>query len=100
LTNIVHVQPFGFSSNPPVGGEGLIICLGGRSDRAMFIGGEHPQYRPLNTAAGGTIVHDAFGDIISIVQQNIRIVHATDISIEAPNVTIKGALTVTETFNV
>jgi phage gp45-like len=50
--------------------------------------------------AGGTIVYDAFGDIISIVQQNIRIVHATDVSIEAPNVTIKGALTVTETFNV
>jgi hypothetical protein len=33
------------------------------------------------------------------VQQNIRIVHATEVSIEAPNVTIKGALTVTETFN-
>jgi phage gp45-like len=44
LTNIVHVQPFGFSSNPPVGGEGLIVCLGERSDRAMFLGGEHPQY--------------------------------------------------------
>jgi phage gp45-like len=43
LTNIVHVQPFGLSSNPPVGGEGLIVCLGGRSDRAMFLGGEHPQ---------------------------------------------------------
>jgi hypothetical protein len=46
------------------------------------------------------VVYDAFGDIISIMQQNICIVHATDVSIEAVNVTIKGALTVTETFNV
>jgi phage baseplate assembly protein V len=98
--NIVHVQPFGFSSNPPAGGEGLIVCPGGRSDRAMFIGGEHPQHRPLNTAAGGTIVYDAYGDVVSIVQANIRIVHAMQVSIESPEVIIKGALTVTETFNV
>jgi phage baseplate assembly protein V len=100
LKKIVHIQPFGFSSNPPVGGEGLILCPGGRSDRAMFFGGEHPAHRPQNTPSGGTIVYDAFGDIISIVQQNIRIVHATQVSIEAPAVIIKGALTVTQTFNV
>ena len=97
---IVHVQPFGFASNPPVGGEGLIVCPGGRSDRAMFLGGEHPDHRPKATPSGGTIIYDANGNMISIVQQNIRIVHATQISIEAPQVIVKGALTVTETFNV
>lgn len=54
---IVRISDFGLASNPPAGGEGLIVCPGGRSDRAMFIGGEHKQYRPKNLAAGAVALY-------------------------------------------
>lgn len=94
------VGMFGITSVPPAGANYLLLGLGGGASRAMAFGGEHGDYRPKNTPAGGTVVYDAYGDIISIVEQNIRVVHATEVSIEAPSVTIKGALTVTQTFSI
>ena len=98
--NLVRIAEFGFASNPPAGGEGLIICPGGRSDRAMFLGGEHPQYRPKNQPVGGVTIYDAFGQAISFVQSNIRIVGAGAVTITAPsgctingNVTVEGDIT-------
>jgi phage baseplate assembly protein V len=97
---VVRVQEFGFSSNPPVGGEGLILCPGGRSDRAMFWGGAHAQYRPTNLPVGATALYDAFGQILEFVQNSVKLVCTATFEIDAPNVLIKGALTVTETFDV
>lgn len=97
---VPRLMGFGFSSSPPAGADFLLLALGGGASRAMALGGEHADYRPKNRPPGSTIVYDAYGSIVSLVEQNIRIVHAAEISIEAPVVTIKGALTVTETFNV
>ena len=75
---IVHVQPHGFSSNPPAQAEGIIKSLGGRSDRAMFIGGEHPQYRQKNLPSGAAVLYDQNGNIIYAAMQNgIQISAAT-----------------------
>lgn len=81
LKNVVHVQPFGVSGNPPVGGEGLIVCPGGRSDRAMFIGGEHPQYRPVNSPAGTTVLYDSSGNVIFAKGQSGIVISAKNGSI-------------------
>jgi phage baseplate assembly protein V len=76
LKGVVRVQDFGVSSNPPVGGEGLIVCPGGRSDRAMFIGGEHPQFRPANSPAGTTVLYDSSGNTIFAKGQSGIVVQA------------------------
>jgi phage gp45-like len=41
LTNIVHVQPFGLSSNPPVGGEGLIVSAAVPTGRCFWAASIH-----------------------------------------------------------
>jgi phage gp45-like len=61
---VVRVLPHGFSSNPPLQAEGIFKSLGGRSDRGMFIGGEHPQYRQKNVTSGAAVLYDQNGNII------------------------------------
>jgi phage baseplate assembly protein V len=90
LPNIVRVESFGLASNPPPGGEGVLFNLGGRSDRGMFFGGEHPRFRPTNLPAGGTMLYDAFGQAVSFVQNNVRIVGTKTITIQAPNIILMG----------
>jgi phage gp45-like len=90
--NIVRVESFGFASNPPSGGNGLIVCPGGPSDKAMFLGGEHPSHRPKNQPTGGVTLYDAFNQAISFVQNNIRIVGTQTITIQAPTINLVGEI--------
>jgi phage gp45-like len=93
--DVPTVALFGFSSNPPAGGVGLIACPGGRSDKALFFGGELAKFRPKNQPVGGVTVYDAFGQAISFVQNNIRIVGTGAVTITAPSgCTINGNVTV------
>jgi phage gp45-like len=62
--NVVRVLPHGFSSNPPLQSEGILKSLGGRSDRGMFIGGEHPQYRQRNLPSGNAVLYDDKGNVV------------------------------------
>jgi phage baseplate assembly protein V len=104
---LVRVADFGFASNPPADGEGLILCLGGRSDRAMFLGGEHQQYRPKNLPTGATAIYDAFGQILEFVQNSVKLVCTGALTITAPagctidgNAIIDGGLTVTGAIDI
>ena len=89
---VPRVMNFGFSSSPPEGADFLLLALGGGSSRAMAIGGEHQQYRPKGIPAGSTILYDAYGSAISLVEANIRIVHATEIRMEAPAIVLVGTI--------
>lgn len=60
---IVRAQTHGFSSNPPVGSEGWVTALGGRSDRLQFHAGEHEKHRPRDTPSGGSVVYDDKGNV-------------------------------------
>ena len=86
---VVRVLPHGFSSNPPPQSEGIIKSLGGRSDRGMFIGGEHPQYRQKNLTSGAAVLYDQNGNIIFANMQN-----GIQISAKTGNVYVKAAGTV------
>lgn len=87
---VARIQDFGLASNPPAGAEGVLACLGGRSDRAVFLGGEHKDYRPRGIPAGGTTIYDANGQAISFVQDNIRIVGTQTVTISAPTIVLDG----------
>lgn len=99
LKKIVHVQPFGLSSNPPVGGEGVLLSPGGRADRAMFFGGEHKDHRPKNLPMGAVAIYDAFGDILEFVETSVRLVHAAKITLQAPIIVLDGAVQITGAMN-
>lgn len=61
---IVRILPHGFTSNPNREAEGVMIQLGGRSDRTLFIGGEHKDYRQKNLKEGQAVLYDDKGNVI------------------------------------
>lgn len=79
LTQVHRVQPFGLSSHAPAGAHGLGLALHGRRDLVVALGLEHAQYRPKTTPVGGTVLYDMYGSAVSLVQSNLRIVHAQKI---------------------
>ena len=55
---IHRTQEYGVSSNPPSGSQGLLLALGGRSDRVAMVGTYHPSSRRKNLPAGAVALHD------------------------------------------
>ena len=69
--------------------QAILAALGGRADRLTCLGVDDPRYRP-NLGAGAVALYNSQGNIISLVQQNIRIVSGQPIAVTAPSMTING----------
>ena len=69
--NAVRLQHHGFSSVPPEGSEGLMLTLGGRSDRPWILGLEHKDHRPTKLPGGGSALYDASGNIIKVIGDDV-----------------------------
>ncbi len=82
-------EPHGFASYPVKGGIGIAMSARGNRDSAYVFGGENPSLRP-DVAMGGTAIYDHTGNIVSVVQANLRIVHATVIHMIAPSIILEG----------
>lgn len=89
--DIFRAQTHGFSSHPPKGSEGLLLALGGRSDRMVALGFEHKDKRPKSLDEGGSALYDADGKIIKLVKEKnywdaggkpVEITNATTIEIK------------------
>lgn len=63
----VRSQPFGHSSVPPSGAEGLALAIGGGMDRAHVLGMEHPSHRPTGLPDGASALYDTSGNIIKLI---------------------------------
>lgn len=61
---IVRVLPHGFTSYPNAQAEGIMLQLAGRSDRTMFFGGEHKDYRQKNLSEGQAVLYDDKGNVV------------------------------------
>lgn len=75
---IVRVLDHGFTSNPPDDAEGILIQLGGRSDRSLFIGGEHKDKRQKNLKTGQAVLYDDKGNVIFAKGSDGLAVHAKE----------------------
>jgi len=88
----VHrIEPHGFASHPVKGGIGIAMSARGNRDSAYVFGGENPQLRP-DIALGGTAIYDHTGNIVSVVQANLRIVHSAVIHMIAPSIILEGTV--------
>lgn len=74
-------QDFGFSSNPPKDCDGVLVQMGSRSDRTLYMDGGHEKYRPKKTPVGGSVLFDHTGDIIRVFEKNLDVVHAKKVNI-------------------
>src|SRR5262245_16551511 len=61
---VVRVLPHGFASNPPADAEGVLLSLGGRSDRLVFLGGEHKDKRIKDLPSGAAVLYDDKGNVV------------------------------------
>jgi phage baseplate assembly protein V len=59
-TEVLRIQPFGLSTNPPPGSEGLVVGLASR-DMPVVLGAEHPDHRPKDLKPGATRIYDKSG---------------------------------------
>lgn len=74
-------QDFGYSSNPPKDSDGVMIQMGSRSDRTLYLDAGHEKYRPKNTPEGGTVLFDHKGDIIRVFPKKLDVVHKEKVNI-------------------
>lgn len=82
-------EPHGFASHPVRGGIGIVLGARGRRDAAYVLGGENPNLRP-DIEMGGAAIYDHTGNIVSVVQHELRLVHATKVTISAPEIVLDG----------
>ncbi|VVT15055.1 phage baseplate assembly protein [Hoeflea sp. EC-HK425] len=86
----VHrIEPHGFASSPVKGGIGVAMSARGNRDSAYVFGGENPSMRP-EIALGGAAIYDHTGNIVSVVQKDMRIVHSAKVHIIAPKIVLEG----------
>lgn len=71
LKEVVRVQAYGLSNNPEPGSEGVLLALGGRSDRAMLLGVENPNKRQTNLPPGGTALYGPNGQVLKYVGNDV-----------------------------
>lgn len=74
-------QPFGFSSNPPKDSDGIMVQMGSRSDRTLYLEGGHEKHRPKRTPVGGSVLFNDKGDIIRVFPDHTDVVHKDKINI-------------------
>ncbi len=87
---IYRQQGHGLSTVPPKGSEGYVVALAGRSDRLLFLQGEHQDHRPRKMSGGDTVLYDAHGQAVSLVKKAIRIVGSDTITITGPTIILDG----------
>jgi phage gp45-like len=95
LRGIARVQHFGESSNPPAGCDGIMISVGASANSGVVIGGDFPDARPKNLPVGCKAIYNQYGDIISLLQHEIRIKTVTTV-VDANVVDVKTATLVVE----
>lgn len=66
-------QYFGATGNPPPGSVGYALLASGRPEQSFFLGTEHPEHRPKNLPVGCKKIYNAHGDVVSLVEHNIRV---------------------------
>lgn len=74
-------QPFGFSSNPPKDSDGIMVQMGSRSDRTLYLDGGHEKYRPKRTPVGGVALFNHEGDIIRVFPDHTDVTHQKKINL-------------------
>jgi phage gp45-like len=90
LAGVHRMQAFGFHSNPPAQSHGIALPLRGQRGLAVLLGGEYQPARPTNRPVGSSCLYDQWGNVVSMIQTECRIVHATVIHLVAPTIILEG----------
>ena len=107
LQEIEHLQQFGFTSNPPVGSDAILVPLGGTTSHSVIIATEHASYRIRTLKSGEVAIYNQSGasitlkdnKIIDIDCNELNINASTAVNINTPTVTCSAQLTANGQIN-
>jgi phage baseplate assembly protein V len=93
-----RIRHFGFSSNPPVGSQGVAVFLGGLRSNGIMLGEEDPGSRPVNLMPGEVMVYSADGSFLhfkngklgELVCETFKITATEGVRIETPLLEVTG----------
>jgi phage baseplate assembly protein V len=94
-TKVEHWHPYGFTMVPHAGAEVLASALGGNQDHMVIFGTADRRYRLIGLAGGEVAVHDDQGQKVHFKRDGIHVLSTKPVTIEAPNIHLKGAVQVT-----
>lgn len=70
LDKIQHFQNFGFTSNPPTGTEGIILCLGGNRENMVVVATDNRDFRLKDLAPGESAMYNKNGKYVKLTAAN------------------------------
>lgn len=85
---IPRIAEFGFSSNPPLGSDVVVLFMGGDRSKGVVIGTGHQATRPTGLLAGETKVYDQWGKYIHFTAEGGIIVEAKGTPVVVNNATV------------
>lgn len=100
LTDVEHLEPYGYTSRPQVGAEALLAALKGSPAHTavLMLGGR--QFRLKNLAEGEVAMYDDLGNVVHFMRDKIRVEAVTHLEATAPTTEIISAVTITGTLHV
>jgi len=101
LDRVEHFEPYGFTSNPLTGAEGLMAAVGGDRAHTVCMVAADRRFRLKGLASGEVALYTDEGDFIHFKRgRNIEVTAGTKIKATAPLVEIIGNATVSGTLTV
>lgn len=91
-------QHYGFTSNPPVGSQAIVLPLGGKTSQGIIIATEHGSYRIKNLNPGEVAIYTDEGDsivlkrnhLIEVTTETFKINAATKVEMNTPLLQVSG----------
>ena len=100
LDGVEHFEPYGFTSNPLPGFEGLLAALGGDRAHTVCVVAADRRYRLTGLSPGEVALFTDEGDYIHFKRGRIiEVVAGTKVKVTAPLVEVVGNATVSGTLH-
>lgn len=94
LSDLEHLEPFGFTSHPTPDAEALVLSFGGNGSHSVALMVSNRRYR-LTIAEGEVALYNANGDNLHFKADGTAALKAaTKVEIDSPATEISGTLTV------
>lgn len=100
LTDVEHLEPYGYTSRPAAGAEALLAALKGSPAHTavLVLGGR--AFRLKNLAEGEVAIYDDLGNVVHFMRDKIRVNAVTHLEATAPTTHIISDVTITGTLHV
>ena len=96
LEGVLHLQPHGFSTNPPVGSHGIGLRLRGESDLAVMLAFQDPKSRPKKLPSGERAFYNAGSVMLQTSVDDLNLSQKGTFTLTIKSLVLKcGGVTVT-----